>query len=179
MAVATIDFVSTRGCRPSASAFRGWVAWGDRGPSRREGATVLAAVNVASSPSSPCSGRAVARPCAWLRVAAGARLTSAARGGDAFARAMGDGCLRRGLRAPDGHSAAYRSRSSPTDSDEEALFSFFQSGKTRDPDQSVGSPSGPMSQQKNGHRRRKNVARRRSRLRPLLGWSLRLVPLAP
>ena len=53
-------------------------------------ANVLAAVNVASSPCSPCSASAwTASACAWLCAAAGARLTFAARGGDAFARARG------------------------------------------------------------------------------------------
>jgi Prokaryotic E2 family A len=67
----------------------------------------------------PCSLRATSRPrhprrarrsaCARLRVAPGARLPFAARGGGAYARAMGDGCLRRGLRAPDGAPRKERS----------------------------------------------------------------------
>jgi hypothetical protein len=37
--------------------------------------------------------------CAWLRVAPDALLLSAARDGRVTVRAMGEGCLRRGLRA--------------------------------------------------------------------------------
>lgn len=62
-------------------------------------ATVLAACNVASSPS---SRRVRPRAAHGLRVAPGALLHSAARGGLRVSWAMGDGCLRRGLRVPDG-----------------------------------------------------------------------------
>ncbi len=56
----------------------------------------------ACSPSSPCSELAFARPCARLRVAPRAAVASAARGGPAKRGRRADGCLRRGLGAPDG-----------------------------------------------------------------------------
>src|SRR5580658_9178175 len=68
-----------------------------------ERATVLASGKVASSPSSPCSAHAVpACACAWLRVAPALSCPSL-RSVAAHPRGRwADGCLRRGLRTPDG-----------------------------------------------------------------------------
>ena len=82
------------------------VAAGAHRPS--QSATMLVSGNVALSPSSPCSRPRNGACCARLRVASVALLPFTARGGYAFAWAMGRGCLRRGLQTSDEYHQIWR-----------------------------------------------------------------------
>jgi len=80
------------------------VRGGDSAHRAKKCAGVLASVKVSYSPSSPCSAKRSRHwdcrgACARLRAAPCEPLTAAPRTGPLFARAMGEGRLRRGLRA--------------------------------------------------------------------------------